>query len=197
MGRSSHEQALQNRARIVETACRLFRTRGVDHVSVADIMGETGMTTGGFYKHFASKDALIAEAFDLAFDESTASWQKVVKREHDDASLRSSAIVRHYFRKKPPDQTCPMLAFAPHTSGETSDDVCVTAYANGAKELFTQFIDHMEACRGTDPDEASRQNAKVLFAAMIGARMLAEATGKADWVQSVQSAVQQAASIDQ
>lgn len=197
MGRSSHEQALQNRAKIVETACRLFRARGVDHVSVADIMGETGMTTGGFYKHFASKDALIAEAFDLAFDQSTASWQKVVTREHDDASLRSSAIVRHYFKRKPPEQTCPMLAFAPHTSGETPDHISVTAYANGAKELFTHFVDHMEACQGTDPTKASNQNAKVLFAAMIGARMLAEATGRADWAQSVQSAVQEAASVGQ
>ena len=197
MGRSSQEQAQQNRAKIVEAACRLFRARGVDHVSVADIMGETGMTTGGFYKHFASKDALIAEAFDLAFDQSTTSWQRVVKRERDDAGLRSSALVRHYFQEKPPEQTCPMLAFAPHTSRETSDDVSVTAYANGAKELFTHFVDHMKACQGTEPDKTSNRNAKVLFAAMIGARMLAEAAGKADWVRSVQAAVREAASISQ
>ena len=59
MGRSSAEQALRNRARIVEGASRLFRERGVEAVSVADIMAAVEMTVGGFYKHFASKEALV------------------------------------------------------------------------------------------------------------------------------------------
>src|SRR5436305_13635071 len=55
-------QALQNRARIVETASTLFRERGYDGVGVADLMAAAGFTHGGFYKHFGSKTDLMAEA---------------------------------------------------------------------------------------------------------------------------------------
>ena len=75
------------------------------------------MTTGGFYKHFASKDALIAEAFHYAFEQSTASWQRVLKREQDDARLRSGAIVRHYFQKRPPAGAANKVA--PPSRGDT------------------------------------------------------------------------------
>lgn len=55
-------QAQANRARIVETAAQLFREHGYDGVGVADLMAAAGLTHGGFYKHFASKADLMAEA---------------------------------------------------------------------------------------------------------------------------------------
>ena len=61
-------QAEQNRQLIVETASRMLRLHGMDNVSVADIMKESGFTHGGFYNHFKSKDALAAEAIASAFD---------------------------------------------------------------------------------------------------------------------------------
>jgi len=60
-------QALENRARIVETASTLFRERGYDGVSVADLMAAAGFTHGGFYKHFGSKADLMAEAAGAGF----------------------------------------------------------------------------------------------------------------------------------
>jgi TetR/AcrR family transcriptional repressor of nem operon len=72
MGRVSQAQATQNRERIVGTAARLFRERGMTGVSVADVMAEAGLTHGGFYKHFTSKDALVAEAVTLAFTQQAA-----------------------------------------------------------------------------------------------------------------------------
>ena len=68
MGRVSQAQAEDNRRRVVETASRLFREQGT-HVSVADLMKASGLTHGGFYKQFASKEALIDEATAHAFDE--------------------------------------------------------------------------------------------------------------------------------
>ncbi|SNT63584.1 TetR/AcrR family transcriptional regulator, transcriptional repressor for nem operon [Asanoa hainanensis] len=62
MSRVSQAQARENRQRVVETATRLFRERGVSQVSVADVMAGAGLTHGGFYKQFASKDALAVEA---------------------------------------------------------------------------------------------------------------------------------------
>jgi TetR/AcrR family transcriptional repressor of nem operon len=72
--RVSRQQASENRQRIVEAASRLFRQHGFDGVGVDAVMKEAGLTHGGFYGHFASKDALIAEAMAQALDASL-SWQ--------------------------------------------------------------------------------------------------------------------------
>ena len=58
----SREQAARNHERIVETASQLFRERGFEGIGVADLMKEAGLTHGGFYGHFSSKEDLIAEA---------------------------------------------------------------------------------------------------------------------------------------
>lgn len=190
MGRSSQEKALQNRARIVQTASALFRSHGVENVSLADIMSAAGMTIGGFYKHFESKDALVREVFDLAFAQSSASWRDVSKR----GPTRPEAIIRHYFAKKPPENRCPMLAFGSCAAGENPDEATLDAYRKGTEQLFTQFLDHMKASRGSaEADPASDDKAKILFAAMIGARFLEQGVGDAEWLRSMQAAVHDAA----
>ena len=60
--RQSREEAARTHARIVEKAAMLFRERGIDGIGLADLMHEAGLTHGGFYKHFESKDRLAAEA---------------------------------------------------------------------------------------------------------------------------------------
>ena len=68
--RVTREKAAENRARIVETASRLFRERGFDGVGLDAIMNEVGLTHGGFYGHFTSKEDLAAEAVAHALEES-------------------------------------------------------------------------------------------------------------------------------
>ncbi len=58
----SRDQMAENRRRILEVASRLFRDRGFDAVSVAEVMKAAGLTHGGFYGHFSSKDDLIAQS---------------------------------------------------------------------------------------------------------------------------------------
>ncbi|MFP5514702.1 MAG: TetR family transcriptional regulator, partial [Alphaproteobacteria bacterium] len=60
--RVSKEQAAENRRRVVEVASALFRERGFNGIGVADLMKEAGLTHGGFYGQFASKEDLAAEA---------------------------------------------------------------------------------------------------------------------------------------
>src|SRR5262245_37831732 len=69
--RVSREQAAANRERIVEAAARLFRECGFDGVGVDAIMKEAGLTHGGFYGHFGSKDDLAAEAVARALAQGT------------------------------------------------------------------------------------------------------------------------------
>ncbi len=66
MARRSREEAARTRDRIIDAAAGLVRERGMDGVSVAEIMAAAGLTHGGFYKHFDSKEALCAAAIDRA-----------------------------------------------------------------------------------------------------------------------------------
>lgn len=54
--------------RIVEVASRRLREKGLEGIGVADLMKEAGLTVGGFYKHFASREDMVVEAMELAFD---------------------------------------------------------------------------------------------------------------------------------
>src|SRR5438477_9293146 len=65
--RRSREETARTRTAAVEAASRLFRERGIDATSVNDVMAELGMTGGGFYRHFESKEALAVEACGEAY----------------------------------------------------------------------------------------------------------------------------------
>ena len=65
-------QAAQNRQDILEAAARLYREHGLDGVGVAEVTRGAGLTHGGLYRHFESKDALVREACARAFDWSIA-----------------------------------------------------------------------------------------------------------------------------
>ena len=65
--RVSRAEKERSRARIVDSASRLLRERGIEGASVADVMSDAGLTHGGFYRHFATKDELVRAALDSAF----------------------------------------------------------------------------------------------------------------------------------
>src|SRR5690349_14819606 len=113
MGRVSQAQARENRKRIVETAARRFRERGVAGVSVADVMADAGLTHGGFYKQFASKEALVAEAVGQAFAELS---ENLRTQDRDD-------FVRGYLspaHRDNPGPGCPAAGFAGDLAHEQS-----------------------------------------------------------------------------
>lgn len=181
MGRSSKEEAARTRERIVQIASDLFRKTGVDQVSVAEIMAASGLTIGGFYKHFESKEALVAEAVALAFSQSSTAWESAGKDAGALAGLRR-ALVNFYLREAP-DRRCPIIAFAPLAT-TTTDEAAPREYLHGVETLLSHF---------TADDAKVSPDALVLFAAMIGARVLGEATGNAPWTQEIRQAVLAAA----
>ncbi|WP_374634108.1 TetR/AcrR family transcriptional regulator [Paracoccus sp. (in: a-proteobacteria)] len=186
MGRSSNEEAQRTRQRIVETASDLFRSKGADHVSLADLTAALGLTTGAFYRHFASKEALLAETYQLAFDRAGQRWQDQTTRDkHDQESLRGS-LLRYYLRPNPQGR-CPMIAFAEDASRAPKEADLRKAYARGAEDLFRLFMG------ASTPDNGPDTKAMLLFAAMVGARRLEEAAGGAPWVEDIRKAVLDAA----
>ena len=80
----TREQAAQNRERILDAAAQLFRERGFEGIGVADLMKEAGLTHGGFYGHFSSKEDLIAEASARALTGSLALWSELADRASGD-----------------------------------------------------------------------------------------------------------------
>lgn len=172
MGRSSRTQADENRGRIVEAASRLFRVRGVDAVSVSDVMKAVGMTQGGFYRHFESKDALAAEACTHAFNTALAKWQSLADKAKVEGRDPVAAIVEHYLTPKPPGAICPMIALANDAARRPPGDVLQTSYDDGVRRLIAAFID----IAGVDHGD---QAARARFAGMVGANMLATSAASA------------------
>ena len=66
--RKSREEAAETRKRIVAAASAAFRRNGLDGTGLADLMGAAGLTHGGFYKHFASKEQVVEESLALAIE---------------------------------------------------------------------------------------------------------------------------------
>ncbi|SMB96948.1 TetR/AcrR family transcriptional regulator [Deinococcus hopiensis] len=109
MPRVSKAQAAQNRQRTVQAAAELFRERGVDHVSVQDIMAAVGLTHGGFYRQFDSKEALVPEAARHAYDTMAARLADLDASAEDHAAAQRE-FIRTYLsptHRDHPGKGCP------------------------------------------------------------------------------------------
>ncbi|WP_213767866.1 TetR family transcriptional regulator [Caballeronia sp. dw_19] len=186
MGRSTRAQADLNRERIVDVATGLFRQHGVGAVSIADIMKAAGMTQGGFYKHFPSKEALAAEACTTAFVRAVEAWKEKARQSVDGGRTALRDLVTYYFADKPPERTCPMVAFSQEAAGRASDDPLLVNYSEGVKRLFEAFA---EVARAGGPPAMTREQIMLLFTSMIGANLLARAIGKEAWTEDMMAVV--------
>src|SRR6476469_9112942 len=92
--RYSKEHKQETHDRIVRKASVRLREKGAHGIGVADLMKEAGLTHGGFYAHFDSRDALVIEAFAYAMDRSIARWRKLAEETSTDK--RFAAIVESY-----------------------------------------------------------------------------------------------------
>lgn len=109
--RRTREEAAETRRRAVETASRLYRERGIDATGIADVMSAIGMTVGGFYRHFDSKEALVVEACTRAFDEARQAQETAVASPEAPDAL--AALLRMYLsraHRDAPASGCPVPA---------------------------------------------------------------------------------------
>jgi len=159
--RRSKEEAASTRRRIVNRASRLFRGRGIASVSIADVMGSLGLTVGGFYRHFGSKEALVAEAIDAASLETTRSQDREAS-----AALDSYLSNQHRARA---DLGCPVAALCSEAGHE----------GRSTKQAFTvalrRLIDEVAGFFGTGTKQ-EHDDALFSAAALVGALVLSRAT---------------------
>jgi TetR/AcrR family transcriptional regulator, transcriptional repressor for nem operon len=163
------EQAAQNRERIVEVAAQLFRQRGFEGIGVADLMKQAGLTHGGFYGHFSSKDDLIAEASARALTRSLALLSHLPERASGDPL---SAIAGAYLTSKhrdDPGTGCLLAALGSDVSRQgPAVRHAVADHVRAAVELLTKLmLGKSRAVR--------RQKAISAYATLVGAMVLARA----------------------
>lgn len=156
----SREQMVENRRRILQEASRLFRAHGFAAVTVADVMKAAGQTHGGFYGHFASKDALIA----ATIADTLASEGSAIT----DVEAWTDAYLSPRHRENPAFG-CPMASLAgamPHQKTEAR-----AAMADG----LSAHIDRFASSLPGDSDADRRRAAIGRWAAMVGAVVLSRA----------------------
>jgi len=93
----SRQKMAEHRDRIIEVAAKRFREKGFDGISVADLMKEAGLTHGGFYGHFSSKEELIALASQRALRDTAETWDKVIE---DAPESPLKALVKYYLSSR-------------------------------------------------------------------------------------------------
>ncbi|MYN05118.1 TetR family transcriptional regulator [Pseudoduganella sp. DS3] len=166
--RVSREQAAQNRERIVETASRLFREKGYDGIGVADLMKCAGLTHGGFYGHFASKEDLLAEAFGKAMQGSAEKWRTLLAA----APANPRAALAHMYltakHRDNPGGGCALAALGPDVS-RVGPEVRQAM----ADSFQSQIAALAQALPGAPAQQ--RRAAITTYAAMVGALVLARA----------------------
>ena len=179
--RLTKEQAARNRQTIVDTAARLFRTRGIDGVGLADLMKEAGFTHGGFYNHFDSKEALAAEACCAAFTKSVGYLQDRLVAAGADAPGALAESLQGYLspaHRDSPDGGCPTAAMVA--------DACrpgapiQAPFADGIEDYLALLTEHFAA--GTeDPAarDAARDRAVCVLSGIVGALILSRAVAGA------------------
>ena len=180
--RITKQQADENKARVVETAAVLFREKGFDRVSIADLMHAADMTHGGFYNHFGSKDDLEAAACAHVFEKSVAAVEAIAAIA--DPAERAQAFddyKRRYVSKKGRDATaarCPMVAFAGDVSRQSP--TVRGEYAAGLHKYLDAFERAAARQRSARRPENARRHAIAQLAALAGALTLARSVADAD-----------------
>jgi TetR/AcrR family transcriptional regulator, transcriptional repressor for nem operon len=163
------EHKEQTRARIVTAAARRFRRHGIG-AGIAGLMQELSLTHGGFYRHFKSKDRLLAEALAEAFDDV---GEKLRKAAAGSPGNEIGAVIDHYLSEvhcANPAQGCPIAALAADVARDSrSARVAMEHAVEGYLARFAPF------CAGTTTEERHR-NAFLLFSGMAGTLAAARVT---------------------
>jgi TetR/AcrR family transcriptional repressor of nem operon len=170
MGYSQADKA-ETHSRVVAIAAKRIREAGLDGVSIADLMEEAGLTHGGFYKHFASRDALVAEAVGVALTDG----HFPSKREGRERTF--AEFIKVYLSEAHRDNPGASCAF----SALMND---ISRAPEEARTLYTEearrSLGRLSSMLAADNDSDRRAEAILALSAMVGALGLARAVSDTD-----------------
>ncbi|MCA1475212.1 TetR/AcrR family transcriptional regulator [Bradyrhizobium sp. NBAIM08] len=173
--RYSREHKQETHDRIVKKASVRLREKGAHGIGVADLMKEAGLTHGGFYAHFDSREALVIEAFAYAMDRSMEHWRKLTGEVAPEKRL--ALIAESYLstlHRDNPGHGCSIPALGAEIARESPR----------TRKAFAGKLDEMiEALTDTIPNmprKAARKQAIATLATMAGTMLLARIAGSSE-----------------
>jgi TetR/AcrR family transcriptional repressor of nem operon len=165
----SKAQKTRTHKRIVSIASKRFREKGLAGFGIAELMKEAGLTVGGFYKHFGSREDLVAEAVNSAF----GGWQRRVDAaKAGGPSVSLAKLIDEYLsetHRDNPGSGCAFSALAPEIARSDKRTRSLTSEQVGSDvQLIATLLP------GRDK-RAARSRAILIFSALVGAMSLARA----------------------
>jgi TetR/AcrR family transcriptional regulator, transcriptional repressor for nem operon len=186
----SREKADQNRELVLETAGKLFREYGFDGVGVADLMKNAGLTVGGFYKNFSSKEDLMVKTCKKIADQSQ---EKLMKLANDPNVQNPYAqFGASYLSTKNRDNlssTCMFSTLANEV--QRHDKALNEVFYNNLSALF-EYLEPMVPVSG---DEDRKKKAMTTFSMWLGALILSRLTSETELSEDILNAVKQMTGI--
>jgi len=179
----SREEAARNRERILDAASQLFRERGFDGIGVADVMKSVGLTHGGFYGHFSSKEDLIAQACARALAHSLQAWANGAETSPRNPML---PLARGYLsgrHRDAPGTGCLMAALG--SDAARQGPAVRHTVTKGLRRAFDLLAGLMPNSSG----KGRRQAAISRYASWIGAMIMARAVDDRALSQEILDAV--------
>lgn len=161
----------QSHERIVEVAARAIRRAGYRGVGVADIMKEAGLTHGGFYAHFASRDALLVEAMQQASHDNQVTLSESMTRRMAKGHSRFAALVWAYLHDTHLERAESGCVVAALSSEMTRQGDAVQLEARRRVNDLVEFV------RAALPEGAERGQAELITATLVGTLQLARTLG--------------------
>ena len=185
MPRVSRQQKELNRERIVTAAGRGFKARGIDGVGIDELMKTAGMTHGGFYNHFSTKEELALEVLNQGFTDSLDTVAAVVDGHARSGRAALHALVDGYLsteHRDHPEDGCAsaaLVADAGRHGAQAQEE-----YRRGVQgylDAFTELLRASAHQRDVKLDaRRAREQAIALFSQMVGAQLIARAVAQAD-----------------
>ncbi|QHP71005.1 TetR/AcrR family transcriptional regulator [Bradyrhizobium sp. LCT2] len=173
--RYSREHKQETHDRIVKKASVRLREKGAHGIGVADLMKEAGLTHGGFYAHFDSREALVIEAFAYAMDRSMEHWRKISGEVSPEKRL--ALIAETYLsalHRDNPGHGCSIPALGAEIARESPKTR--KAFAGKLNEMIEMMTDYIPNL----PRKAARKQAIATLATMAGTMLLARIAGSSE-----------------
>lgn len=185
--RYSKEHKLETHARIVRKASVRLREKGAHGIGVADLMKEAGLTHGGFYAHFDSREALLIEAFGYAMDRSMEYWRKTTADTSPEKRL--ATIVDSYLtavHRDEPGRGCAV----PTLGAEIARESPKARKAFAAK--LEQMVEMIAETMIDLPPKAAHKQAAAALATMMGTLVLSRIAGNGEFSDDILAAGREA-----
>ncbi|MBN9083000.1 MAG: TetR family transcriptional regulator [Rhizobiales bacterium 62-17] len=166
--RVSRIQAEENRQKVIDVASRLFREHGFDGIGLKDLMENAGLTQGAFYKQFASKEDLAAQASRRALESASHRWSAAAKADPNDP-LR--AVIAFYLSMEHLGERldgCPVVALGSDAARQGAD--VKASFEAGIREYLEMLAPWIGGATDQEPGKAM-----AILSTMVGAVVLARA----------------------